>query len=296
MIRFLNILSLYLFVKPLKPKTDDMKRLVLVLLLLPLFASAQQLLWTTMKKDSTDSKYIPLERVPNEVLNLYRTYSRFYDGSGFTKDAYINMFVEGETSRTIDIGDNSSFKNVIVKIQEPTVFAFKLNDGSGSYASVVYVDKKDVDVIVFSNSLIMAEMEHTGPINVDRFKNLFNNIFKNETINQRYVDPLAANYGDNSSGYGNALLSVENRRFVVPPKIEDNGQLSGKIAVEVRVDRDGKIISARAGVRGTTITNNELFEKCERAALGAQLNRLEKAPPVQSGVIVFSFKIDYKSQ
>jgi hypothetical protein len=104
-------------------------------------------------------------------------------------------------------------------------------------------------------------------------------------------DPLASNYGEGGSGFGDASLSLANRRFVVSPKIEDNGQQSGKIAVEVRVDRDGKIISARAGVRGTTISNNELYEKCERAALGAQLNRLDNAPPVQTGVIVFNFKL-----
>lgn len=44
-------------------------------------------------------------------------------------------------------------------------------------------------------------------------------------------------------------------------------------------------------IRGTTISNNALYEKCERAALGAQLNRLDKAPPVQTGVIVFNFKL-----
>src|SRR5690554_3589534 len=72
-------------------------------------------------------------------------------------------------------------------------------------------------------------------------------------------DPLASNYGEGGSGFGDASLSLANRRFVVTPKIEDDGQQSGKIAVEVRVDRDGRIISARAGVRGTTISNNALY-------------------------------------
>src|SRR5690606_20844356 len=37
-------------------------------------------------------------------------------------------------------------------------------------------------------------------------------------------DPLASNYGEGGSGFGDAMLSLENRRFTVPPKIEDNGQ------------------------------------------------------------------------
>jgi len=104
-------------------------------------------------------------------------------------------------------------------------------------------------------------------------------------------DPLAANYGEGGSGFGDASLSLENRRFVRPPQIEDNGQQSGKVAVEVVVGRDGEIIQARAGVRGTTISNDALWDKCERAALGAQLNRLDQAPPRQTGVIVFNFKL-----
>jgi len=104
-------------------------------------------------------------------------------------------------------------------------------------------------------------------------------------------DPLAANYGEGGSGFGDASLSLENRRFVRSPQIEDNGQQSGRVAVEVRVDRDGNIISARAGVRGTTLSNQTLWDKCERAALSAQLNRLEKAPPSQTGVIIFNFKL-----
>ncbi|HLT41248.1 MAG TPA: hypothetical protein VKZ95_00970, partial [Sphingobacteriaceae bacterium] len=104
-------------------------------------------------------------------------------------------------------------------------------------------------------------------------------------------DPLSPDYGEGGSGFGNTSLSLENRRFVSPPRIEDNGQLAGRVAVEITVNRQGTIISARAGVRGSTLNDPVLWEKCERAAMGAQLNQLENAPQTQRGVIMFVFKV-----
>jgi len=87
------------------------------------------------------------------------------------------------------------------------------------------------------------------------------------------------------------MLSIENRSFTQRPKIEDNGQQAGKVAVEFRVSPNGIITYARAGVRGTTITDPVLLEKCERAVRGARLNQLQNAPDSQTGVIVFNFKL-----
>ncbi len=104
-------------------------------------------------------------------------------------------------------------------------------------------------------------------------------------------DPMSPDYGEGGSGFGNTSLSLENRRFTSSPKIEDNGQLAGRVAVEITVNRLGSIISARAGVRGTTLNDPGLWEKCERSAMGAQLNRLENAPQSQRGIIMFVFKV-----
>ncbi|WP_207428656.1 energy transducer TonB [Pedobacter sp. SYSU D00535] len=104
-------------------------------------------------------------------------------------------------------------------------------------------------------------------------------------------DPLASSYGKGGSGFGNTQLDLSGRRFVNLPKIEDEGQRSGKIAVEIRVDKTGQVVYARAGVRGTTLSDKDLWEKCERAVLGARLNQLESAPDVQMGKVVFNFKV-----
>jgi len=104
-------------------------------------------------------------------------------------------------------------------------------------------------------------------------------------------DPLAPNYGEGGSGDGNMMLSIANRRFEVRPQIDDNGQQSGKVAVEIRVAPNGTITYARAGVKGTTLPDRSLWEKCERAVRGARLNQLAQAPDSQTGVIVFNFRV-----
>jgi outer membrane biosynthesis protein TonB len=104
-------------------------------------------------------------------------------------------------------------------------------------------------------------------------------------------DPLASNYGEGGSGNGNMMLSIENRSFTQRPSIDDNGQQAGKVAVEFRVNKQGVITYARAGVKGTTITDPSLLEKCERAVRGARLNQLPNAPDSQTGRIVFNFRL-----
>ena len=104
-------------------------------------------------------------------------------------------------------------------------------------------------------------------------------------------DPLSDSYDGTGSGNGGVALSLRSRRFVNLPSIKDEGQKSGKIVVEIRVDKNGVVTSAKAGGRGTTLTDPILWDKCENAALGSRFNTLESAPDTQVGTIVFNFKV-----
>ena len=106
----------------------------------------------------------------------------------------------------------------------------------------------------------------------------------------RLGDPLASNYGEGGSGFGDSMLSLENRRFTVPPKIEDNGQQHGIVNIEFTVDNKGNIIRARQA-KGTTIADYRLIEKCIRAVEQAKLNALASAPQTQTGRITFRFRV-----
>ncbi|MFD2162821.1 energy transducer TonB [Paradesertivirga mongoliensis] len=100
---------------------------------------------------------------------------------------------------------------------------------------------------------------------------------------------LAPNYGEGGSGFGNARLA--NRTSVIKPKVEDSGQATGRIVIDIIVGKDGEVKSARIG-RGTTIADYKLQQKCREAVLGARFNRSETAPESQPGSFVFSFKVD----
>ncbi|MNK60837.1 hypothetical protein D3C87_799860 [compost metagenome] len=104
-------------------------------------------------------------------------------------------------------------------------------------------------------------------------------------------DPLASNYGEGGSGNGNVQLSLASRKFIDIPRIQDDGQSAGKIAVQIRVDKNGKVVQARAGAKGTTLSDLALWRKCEQAVMGASLNKLESAPDVQTGIVIFNFKV-----
>ncbi len=63
---------------------------------------------------------------------------------------------------------------------------------------------------------------------------------------------LASNYGEGGSGFGNARLA--NRISIVKPKVEDSGQSTGRIVIDIRVDKNGEIVYARVG-KGTTLAD-----------------------------------------
>ncbi|MBE7174995.1 MAG: energy transducer TonB [Mucilaginibacter polytrichastri] len=102
---------------------------------------------------------------------------------------------------------------------------------------------------------------------------------------------LTNNYDGTGSGNGGNIYGLPNRNFVSRPQVgEGNGQ-TGKIVVAIQVDKRGNIIYARAGERGTTITDASLLQKCEDAVRRSKLNALDNAPDLQEGVIVFVFKV-----
>ncbi len=102
-------------------------------------------------------------------------------------------------------------------------------------------------------------------------------------------DPLAPNYDGDGSGNGGTPIPLSKFNNLIIP--QDDGQLTGKIYVKVSVSRNGRVISATAGAKGTTFADNDLYRKCERAVMGANLPALEGGPEVRTVLVVFNFKV-----
>jgi hypothetical protein len=102
-------------------------------------------------------------------------------------------------------------------------------------------------------------------------------------------DPLSNNYGEGGSGFGGTPIAL--RRFTNLVTPNDDGQKTGKIAVRISINKDGIVIDATPGVKGTTLNDTELWRKCKDAVMGARLNQSDSAPDIQVGVVVFNFKV-----
>ncbi len=104
-------------------------------------------------------------------------------------------------------------------------------------------------------------------------------------------DPLSPDYGEGGSGNGSYALDLKSRKFTNLSVPKDNGQKYGKVAVRIYVDKNGIVVNAIPGVKGTTLSDKDIWEKCRIAVLGSSLNKLESAPDVQIGVVMFNFKV-----
>ncbi len=105
-------------------------------------------------------------------------------------------------------------------------------------------------------------------------------------------DPNSKSYTGTGSGGGGVALNLAGRKFISLPRIQDDGQTSGKITVDISVDKTGTIVTAKAGGRGTTISNANLWDKCERAVLGCKLNAITSGPEIQAGSVIFTFILE----
>jgi hypothetical protein len=90
---------------------------------------------------------------------------------------------------------------------------------------------------------------------------------------------------------GSPDYKLDGRAFTKRPTVNDRSQTSGKIIVYIWVNPDGEVTRCKAGAKGTTIMNTELWEKCEAAALQARFSPAENAPAEQQGTLTFIFTL-----
>jgi protein TonB len=105
-------------------------------------------------------------------------------------------------------------------------------------------------------------------------------------------DPNAKSYygaGTGIDGDGNYRLS--GRKSLNKPRSPQECNESGKVVVSIEVDRNGRVINARAGVRGTTNNTKCLLDKAEENALATRFNPDDKAPSKQIGEIIYNFSL-----
>nr|WP_315149135.1 energy transducer TonB [uncultured Flavobacterium sp.] len=101
-------------------------------------------------------------------------------------------------------------------------------------------------------------------------------------------------YGGGSGGGsgGGTGYSLGNRKAISKPAPKYTCNEAGKVVVEVSVDRNGRTISAIAGIKGSTNTAKCLLDQAQIAAMNTRWDASSDAPEKQVGKIVYNFNLN----
>ena len=100
-----------------------------------------------------------------------------------------------------------------------------------------------------------------------------------------------APHGLGGSGDGMSF-NLGGRSMLSAPKIVDTSQKEGKVVVDIIVDKDGKVVKATPGARGSTTTDRNLEKLATEAAYNTKFNAKTDASIQQKGSMTFVFILE----
>ena len=104
-------------------------------------------------------------------------------------------------------------------------------------------------------------------------------------------DPSSTKYYGNSGSSGESNYNLAGRNALSKPIEQPNCEEEGIVVVEVFVDRNGIVIRANSGAKGTTNSANCLLKPAREAALRTTWNADPNAPNKQKGTIIYKFSL-----
>lgn len=105
-------------------------------------------------------------------------------------------------------------------------------------------------------------------------------------------DPNASSYYGQGAGLdGDGNYRLGGRKALNKEKFVQDCNESGIVVVRIEVNRQGQVISATPGVKGTTNNAACLTDPARRAALATRFNSDSNAPARQVGTIIYNFKL-----
>lgn len=104
-------------------------------------------------------------------------------------------------------------------------------------------------------------------------------------------NPYAPSYfGGSGPGKGGVGYGLGGRGKISNKVYKQECNEEGLVVVEIRVDRNGRVIKATPGIRGTTGTNC-LFEAAKKTALSFKFSADKNAPATQVGFVSINFSL-----
>lgn len=161
-------------------------------------------------------------------------------------------------------------------------------------------------LIVLENNIVYyheADPNNENLLNDDGDKIIFERLNKikafenkpkvkktNDVINSLKSDK-DNNYSGHETGKGMEESSLEKRKAIEKPTPEYNCKEQGKIIVEITVDKDGNVIKAYAGAKGTTNFSKCLLQASKETALKTKFEPLLNENINQLGYLTYNFTI-----
>jgi len=115
---------------------------------------------------------------------------------------------------------------------------------------------------------------------------------KNDGVNgAENGDPNSNKYYGKAGSGNNGNYNLAGRKALSKPIEKPDCQQEGIVVVSITVDKNGKVISAIPGVKGTTNSSSCLLKPAKEAALRTTWNADKKAPTNQKGTIIYKFTL-----
>lgn len=99
--------------------------------------------------------------------------------------------------------------------------------------------------------------------------------------------------GGSGAGYGSGDgdFWLDGRPVIKKAFPKSKNNLEGLVVVEFRADKNGTVIYAKAGVKGTTISDVDVWRECEKAAKESKFKAKADAAAEEKGIIRYRFVI-----
>ncbi|MGB6152820.1 MAG: energy transducer TonB [Pricia sp.] len=105
-------------------------------------------------------------------------------------------------------------------------------------------------------------------------------------------DPYATSYyGSPGSGSGTGGYGLNGRSLATKGAVKQDCNEEGRVVVKIVVDRNGNVVSAQPGVKGTTNASPCLLKPAKETAFKHKWNQDSNAPSQQVGFVVVNFKL-----
>jgi len=104
-------------------------------------------------------------------------------------------------------------------------------------------------------------------------------------------DPKSSKYYGNTGGGSGGNYNLAGRKALSKPVQKPDCQEEGTVVVSIEVNKNGNVMKASPGARGTTNSVPCLFKAAKEAALKTKWNPDGNAPDKQRGTIIYKFSL-----